>query len=291
MVHRGFAFFLLALLAAALVAGCGGSSASPRYGTANVYVTDQPASPYSGVFVTIKRIDLVSESGTIATVVDETQQVELLALDNAQVLLESASVPEGRYSQLRLVLSAAEGDNYVVLAGDGSRQDLLLSSQAQTGLKLVGDIPIAAGTTTNILLDFDASRSIVEQGNGKLRLKPVVQVVCESHDTAHDGTDGSPLGEIAGQIAPEAALPSVQVAAVNVDTGATAAQGTVQQSPSDGSFLPDFELDVPPGTYQLVVTADGFQAYASSQLSPPVTFTVTADQTTPAGLITLVAAP
>jgi len=279
----------LAVLLASLLVGC--SSSATDAGTARVYLTDQPASPYRAVTVTTKRIDLVTEEGSVATVFNGTQQVDLLTLDNVQTLLSTATVPEGTYCQIRLVLSTTPGDNFVTLASDSSTQNLLLSSQGRTGLKLVGQIVITADQTTNILLDFDASRSIVEQGNGELRLKPVVQLVCESDETADDACDDTPLGEIEGELAPVGALATAQIAAIDTATEVVAAQGTIKQCPEDGRFLPEFELDVPPGTYQLVVTATGYQTYDSGALSPAVTYTVTADQTVDAGTITLTPAP
>ncbi len=271
----GLGLFVLCLVIAA--AGC--SSSSGGTGTAKLYITDQPASPYSSVFVTVKRVDLVTEPGEVVTLLDTDQTVDLMTLDNVQQLLGTATIPEGEYCQVRLILSDEPGDNYVVLASDGTTtQNLLLSSQARTGLKLVGGINIEPGMVTNILLDFDASRSIVEEGNGQLRLKPVVQVVVEA-------TPINPLGEIAGDLEPAGALPTAQIQVVDTTTSVVAAQGTVQQV--EGVFQPHFEFDVPPGTYKLVITADGYQPYDSSALSPPQTWVVTADTTTPVGTITL----
>src|ERR1700756_2514741 len=70
----------------------------------------------------------------------------------------------------------------VVLSSDSSKtpQPLQLSSQAQTGLKIPsgqiagGQFVIAAGETKDLDIDVNACASIVAQGNGQFRLKPVL---------------------------------------------------------------------------------------------------------------------
>jgi hypothetical protein len=57
---------------------------------------------------------------------------------------------------------------------------LLLSSESQTGLKIPsgqiagGQFVVAAGETKDLDIDFNACASIVTQGNGQFRLKPVL---------------------------------------------------------------------------------------------------------------------
>src|SRR4029077_18587192 len=58
--------------------------------------------------------------------------------------------------------------------------ELQLSSQANTGLKIPpgqiagGPIVVAAGQDVDLNIDFNACASIVQQGNGVMRLKPVL---------------------------------------------------------------------------------------------------------------------
>jgi hypothetical protein len=59
-------------------------------------------------------------------------------------------------------------------------QPLLLSSESQTGIKIPsgqiagGQFVVAAGQTKDLDIDFNACESIVAQGNGQFRLKPVL---------------------------------------------------------------------------------------------------------------------
>jgi hypothetical protein len=58
--------------------------------------------------------------------------------------------------------------------------ELLLSSQSKTGLKIPsgqiasGGFTIAAGETKDLDIDFNTCASIVIEGNGQYRLKPVL---------------------------------------------------------------------------------------------------------------------
>src|SRR5690606_28746613 len=78
-------------------------------------------------------------------------------------------IPSGQISQIRLILGA---NNYVVVAG--VVHPLELSSQDESGLKLNLHSMIDANVEYLIMVDFDASQSIVVQGNGSYRLKPVL---------------------------------------------------------------------------------------------------------------------
>src|SRR5260370_26920939 len=107
----------------------------------------------------------------------------------------SLQLQAGNYQQIRVILSttvpAGQGKgiggadacgsqaNCVVLA-DNSVHTLLLSSEAKTGLKVPsgqianGGFNIAAGQTKDLDIDFDTCDSIVQEGNGDYRLKPVL---------------------------------------------------------------------------------------------------------------------
>ena len=47
----------------------------------------------------------------------------------------------------------------------------------QSGIKLVHEFTVAAGQRTDLLLDFDACKSVVRRGNSNYALKPVIQVI------------------------------------------------------------------------------------------------------------------
>jgi hypothetical protein len=130
--------------------------------------------------------------------------INLLELQDATVLLAEGSLPAGHYQQIRLVLEEntdSELFNYVVLAELVAAQEgqvqipLETPSAQQTGLKLVNQFTIGEGQTTELVIDFDAEKSVVETGSGKFMLKPVLKVeaiiVGDASDTDGDGVPDS----------------------------------------------------------------------------------------------------
>lgn len=101
----------------------------------------------------------------------------LLDLQNdvTAVIADPTTIPVGSITQVRLIL----GDgNYAVEVIDSVAVEypLLLSSQDETGLKINLNSDIQPNETIVVVLDFDAAASIVTQGNGGYRLKPVIKV-------------------------------------------------------------------------------------------------------------------
>ena len=67
-----------------------------------------------------------------------------------------------------------------MVMADGTMNELELSSQDNTGLKIPpgqmvgGPIQVMAGQSVDLNIDFNACASIVQEGNGKMRLKPTL---------------------------------------------------------------------------------------------------------------------
>lgn len=99
----------------------------------------------------------------------------LRLVDGKDTLLADAQINTGRIQQIRLVL----GDNNFVVV-DGQTHKLQTPSAQQSGLKLNIHQDVAEGITYKLLMDFDASRSIVKTGNGKYNLKPVIRTSLEA---------------------------------------------------------------------------------------------------------------
>ena len=72
-------------------------------------------------------------------------------------------------SQIRLIL----GENNTI-GVDGEIYDLETPSAQTSGLKIQVHAELEADLSYKILLDFDANNSIIETGNGKYKLKPVI---------------------------------------------------------------------------------------------------------------------
>jgi hypothetical protein len=144
-----------------------------------VSLTDAPNKELSKVYVNIKEVLLkVGGSGSKRAEVKIAQNigiVDLLTLQNG-VMMEMADVnlPIGlKVNQIRLVLE--DFGNSIEYA-NGSTCDLQTPSQQKTGLKLISpEFSIEEGKGYSLVVDFDAKKSIVHQGNGGCLLKPVLK--------------------------------------------------------------------------------------------------------------------
>ena len=89
------------------------------------------------------------------------------------VLVDGEEVPIGKLQQMRLILGE---DNTVVV--EDETYPLELSSQDKNGIKINLKSTIHEGDSVEIILDFDAQKSIVIQGNDddQFKLKPVIKL-------------------------------------------------------------------------------------------------------------------
>lgn len=163
--------------------GCGSDSLGS--GTVNFLLTDAPACGYDHVYVTVERVRvhrsesaLDNSEGWHEIVLPAPQKIDLLDLTNgALATLGQSPLPAGHYQQIRLVLAPNHGNalNNSIVPSGGSEQPLATPSAAQSGYKVVGNFGVQPDTLVDLVLDFDACRSIVEKGNGGYALKPVVK--------------------------------------------------------------------------------------------------------------------
>ena len=258
--------FLLAALAGC---GGGGGSSGADTGTLRVALTDAPACGYDAVNVTIQKVRVHKSStasdtdaGWSEIVLSPAKRVDLLGLQNGVLAeLGQTPLPTGKYTQLRLVLGTNDGTtplaNSVVPSG-GSETALTTPSGQQTGLKMNIDMNVGANQMIDLVLDFDACKSVVPAGaSGRYLLKPVVSVI----PRFISGVSGF-VGAVEAN---GSTLITLQQAGVVVK--ATAPN-------SSGAFLLQ---PVAPGTYDVVITAPG---QATEVITDVV---VSADTVTPLG--------
>ena len=202
-----------ALAALAACGGGGGSSGtastSQTAGTLAVSMTDAPSCGYDKVFVTVSKVRVHKSASAAETddgwtdiAVDPARsRIDLLTLTNGILApLGQTPLAAGHYSQVRLVLNPNSGDglaNAVVLSGQTNETPLITPSAVQSGLKLVNEFDIEAGQRAELVLDFDACKSIVARGNGSYALKPVIKVL----PTLLNGVEGyvsaaTPLSDV-----------------------------------------------------------------------------------------------
>ena len=202
---------------------------------------------------------------------DQPMQIDLFSDVQTNCVLAqlgSASLPVGSYQQIRLLLvsnsasgagtpsanvCAGNGFNCVVLS-DGTIHELELSSQANTGLKIPpgqivgGSIQVASGQSVDLNIDFNACASIVQEGNGKFRLKPTLTAGQISTNNSGVG------GQVVDSITKAPIAGTVLVAIEEPDS--MGIDRILMETASDASgnfrFCP-----LPPGTFDLVIVAVG----------------------------------
>ena len=189
----------MGMLVTALVAGCGGGSdgggaANTQAGVVSVSITDAPACGYDAVNVTVSKVRVHQSdsaddnaAGWTDITLDPPRKINLLNLNDptqpnlALDTLGETPLAAGHYTQLRLVLVKNSNNppfaNSVVLSGPATEIALKTPSAVQSGIKLIHQFTVDSGQRVDLLLDFDACKSIVQTGNGKYKLKPVIKVI------------------------------------------------------------------------------------------------------------------
>lgn len=192
-----------------------------------VRMTDAPAN-YDAVMVDIQGVEIIGAGGSTVMLNTNKGIYNLFDFMNgADTLIATGDLNVGTISQIRLIL----GTNNSVKVKNVVYH-LSTPSAQQSGLKLQIHQAFEAGITYNILLDFDASQSIVLEGNGEYQLKPVLRTI-----------DAAISGSIKGRISP-----------LSLGTVVTATSNSIVYSTivsANGDFL---IAGLPAGTYTITVT-------------------------------------
>lgn len=277
-------------VAAAVAIGCGVTS-SPSSGSAKVNVMlsdpatcEAPNGPFSQVWVTITDVKASTNANAgdnDSSFVDLTpglssspKQINLLGIADNQCFLATLGATQeiqaGNYQQIRVMLApnsatiagnhCNNGVNCVVLSG-GGQAELQLSSEAQTGIKIPsgqiasGQFTVAQGQTKDLDIDFNTCVSIVAEGNGQYRLKPVL------HAGEITATQSSINGTILDKATGNPVSGMVTVALEQKDPAGIDRVFMNTSTDSSGGFV---FCPLPAGSYDMVIVAQttGGMAYA-----------------------------
>src|SRR5215469_13900274 len=257
------------IVAAGVVAACSNTSMSigmpGQMATVNVHVSDPatceaPTGPFSHVYVTITDVEANvssmagdSDSGWVdltPNLKGSPMQIDLLGQANNQCFLatlgDAQQLQAGNYQQIRLILAdnsatitnnLCKGAANCVVLNDGTMHTLQLSSESKTGIKIPsgqiasGGFNIAAGQTKDLDIDFNTCESIVEEGNGQFRLKPVL------HAGEVSTTSTSINGKILDNATGNPVNGTVMVAVEQKDAAGVDRVQRAVLAGSDGSFV------------------------------------------------------
>jgi hypothetical protein len=205
----------------------------------NVRMTDAPG-PYDAVFIDLQGVEITGQNGKGVMLNVQAGIYNLLNFTNGlDTLIASGNLTDANVKQIRLILGS---NNSVVI--DSVSYPLSTPSAEQSGLKLQVHQTLVAGVTYNVLLDFDANKSIVSKGNGSYSLKPVIRTI-----------EVATSGSIKGSITPIGTLAYVT---------ATSDSSYSSNVTLGGDFL---IMGLPAGTYSLTITpASPFTAVTQSNV-------------------------
>lgn len=225
---RKINFILSIVMIGLIMNSCSDENTKASYPVA-IKMTDAPG-PYDAVFVDVQGVEVTGSGGETVILNAKKGIYDLLKLSNGvSTLIATDTLETSKVEQIRLIL----GTNNTVVLG-GVTYPLSTPSADQSGLKLQVHQTLQQGILYEILLDFDANKSIVVTGAGTYKLKPVIRTI----QTAITGS-------IKGAISP------VGMAVV---TAVSVADPTLSYS-TNVNIVGDFMvMGLPAGAYNLTIT-------------------------------------
>ncbi len=254
-----FTLIIIALVSSALFLSCKKDDDNGGTAKVAVHLTDGPGD-YDAIYIDVQRVEIHSDVGGWVTLTPLVPGIyNLLDFSNGMdTLLCQADLPAGKISQMRLVL----GENNSIIV-NGTSHPLATPSAQQSGLKFNIHQDLVANGSYHVWIDFDAGKSIVEQGNGSYSLKPVIRAYTELTN-----------GQIKGIVLPPQAEATVY-AIHGADTFSAIPE-------PDGRFM---FCGLPEGSYTLWFDAEGTTGFLDATLPDVnVSFGVITD----VGVVTLV---
>ena len=187
---------------------------------------------------------VAGDAGWTEIALQTPRRINIAQLNNGAVsALGTAALLPGHYAQARVVLdqNAANGTVNSVIAA-GTEQALLTQTAANDGVAITmpNGLDVVNGKAVNLVANFDACHSVMPSASGHL-LRPAIDMV----PTEKNGIDGFVDKAILGS--------NVRISAQQ--------NGVVIRSTAPDATTGEFLLArLAPGSYDLVVTADGRSA-------------------------------
>jgi|TARA_R110000737_G_scaffold268624_2_gene276024 hypothetical protein len=138
----------------------------------NIRMIDAPGD-FQQVNVDVQQVEVHTQNGGWVSLPTNAGIYDLLTLQNdvSASLVNQGVLPAGQMTQFRMIL----GPNNTVMV-DSIIHDLDTPSAQQSGLKINVKTNFAPNELYEIILDFDAEKSVVKKGNGGYNLKPVLKL-------------------------------------------------------------------------------------------------------------------
>ena len=274
-------YLLLAVCALLSLPSCGGggggSGGTAQSGTLSVGLTDASTDEYKAVYVTINEVQVRVDEGAWKIVGSPRKTYNLLDLVNGvREELGVAELSAGNYTQMRLIIgNTSDGGinilskrhpsaNYVIDWNDVDHT-LKIPSGFQTGVKIVQGFTISPSQTTELILDFNASESVVVAGNsGQWLLKPTVKVLNTKECSIINGTVSDGETNV---------LDGVLVSAQYTQSATDVKDEVVTEASTVTDEKGQYKIFINPGTYNIVAYTIDYQpaVECAVELLPGVT--------------------
>jgi len=254
-------------------------------GTLALMLTDAPF-PVSLVDKTLVTIDKIEIRSTIASTASSTTTTtadsealysvlysgegkvfDLLDLQNGVTAeLMNMEIAAGSYDLIRMHVKKSE-----VVLKDGTIYDMKIPSDVTGGIKIkiTPELVIEDGVESEVLLDFDVSKSFITQGNLKsaqgikgFLFNPMLRAVCQKYS-----------GIITGKVSANETTPIVE-ANVQIYRADTVYSSALTDA--TGAYA---LIGLPAGNYKLVCEKDGYAANKIDQVIVKVKETTTTNIT------------
>jgi hypothetical protein len=285
------ALLLVAVFVLSSCGGGGGGSDGGGTGTLSLSMTDAANDQFQAVYVTIDEIQIHlggndgdPKSWETLTMERHPITVDLTKLTNGvREQLGIVDLPAGDYTQVRLIIGETPEDpnlpfaNYVVDSNTPPNiHEMKIPSGTNTGFKIVENFTIETGTTLELVLDFDASRSVIQAGSsGQWLLKPTVKI-----ENLADASIVS--GQVTEAADGTTAIPGALVSAQQYD-GSPDLTDEKNRVLVQASTITDengeYALFLKPGTYNVVATYEGKEPFDAK--APEIIKITTEAATTP----------
>lgn len=187
-MRRVCSFCLVLFAALPVLSGCGGGTANGS-GIFKIFLADTPMVGVESVDIKIDRVEAHLD-GQWHKIGGELPMINLLDLRQESMLIASSATPSGTYTQIRLVVSEA------TITNASGTHNIRIPSNLQSGISIDIVATVAENTVTEVLLDFNVPRSIVQESNGTYVLEPFIPGVIRNRAGTVSGTvtyNGEPI--------------------------------------------------------------------------------------------------
>ncbi|MCW5515283.1 DUF4382 domain-containing protein [Muriicola sp. Z0-33] len=257
---------MLFLLAAMVMISCSNENDGPEMGKLIVQLTDAPfpTDDVAEANVTIFKVEVrykgdksegempeeegaKSEENGFIIVSEEEKEVNLLELTNGVTeTLVNTEVPAGSYDLIRVYVKGVN-----VVLKEGTEYNLKVPSGDATGIKIFikPELVVDGGLTSDLLLDFDVSRSFVPKGSADaitgFNFKPIIKA-------SNMTIAGTLTGLVTETI--EDVVTAVEGAQVTVYNGEEVITSTFTDAEGGYAIM---GLDA--GTYSITIEKEGYE--------------------------------